>query len=424
MMQFMFRGILSLLLISTYYISQAQNIAYKDTIYRDGIYSVIFEKKGQPFEVPVIALNSSERIKLQFDDLGEEQMDYYYKIVHCDRNWNPSPLLNENDYLDGFNNELIENYEISYAVYTDYIHYDLELPNDFTNWTISGNYILHIYADDDEESPTLTRRFVVSEQIAPMSVRQKRPLDALKVRSHFEMDIDLNLEDVNAFDPLREISIDILQNNNWNTRRKGLIGQYMAGDIFKYNYTDSITFPSYKEFRYFDIRPLTFTTEFVSTIDLSDEGAEVFIFRDKSRQFTNYLTDIDANGNFIIDVREGGRPEVRGDYAWVTFTLEYPEIFDGDIYIYGEMTDWDPKEAFRMQYEGDGVYRNTTLLKQGYYNYMYLIKRDNGKIDYQALEGSWHETENHYSIIAYYSQDEDRYDRVIGFTSFNSNRRN
>lgn len=398
---------------------QAQT--YTDTIYNQWIKSVVFQPTGQPLQMPIIKLNGPQRLQLSFDDLGDNELDYYYKIVHCDRNWQPTTSLQETDYLEGFNNELIQSYEPSRAIYTDYMHYELTLPNQFTGWTISGNYALIVYRDDADKTPIFTRRFIVSEQKATISHHLKRPIDALKVNSHIEMDFDVNLKELNVFDPLREVKLEVIQNTNWKTRRKGLIGRYMAGDLLKYNFADSITFPSLKEFRWFDIRPLTYTTENISTIDLTDEGADVYIFRDQSRLQRNYLTYDDANGQYVIGTVDGREADLYGDYAWVTFTLEYPEVLDGDIYIVGELSDWGLKEEYRMGYHPDTTYRNTVLLKQGYYNYMYAIKRNDGTVDYTGLEGSWHETENQYTAIVYYRRDEERFDRVIGTSNFNSN---
>lgn len=396
----------------------AQTAVYKDTIYDPDIRSVVLEKPGLglSYEMAVIPMNGG-RLTLEFDDLGPFEYDYYYEIIHCTRDWRRSPQLLEVDYLDGYNGELIDRYEPSQAVYSNYMHYKLDLPNDFTSWKLSGNYIINVYADDEDQSLLLTRRFVVVEQYVPISVEVKRPINRLKMRSHVEMDIDINLGEADVFDPQRELTLDIYQNGNWQESKTGMIGQTWAGDVWKYNYTDSITFKGYKEFREFDIRSLNYTTEFVSTIDLSDVGAEVYIFRDKSRNYQPYLFRNDADGNRVFTTREAQQrdPDVWGEYVDVTFTLEFPEIFDGDVYLMGKLTDWDVKDRFKMSYVSDDTYKATVQLKQGYYNYMYVVQQDNGVIDMERLEGSTRETNNNYTFLVYYAPNEGRYDRCIGY---------
>ena len=75
--------------------------------------------------------------------------------------------------------------------------------------------------------------------------------------------------------------------------------------------------------------------------------------------------------------------------------------------------------AYNNQING---YVASTLLKQGYYNYEFaLVDRKTKKADFSETEGNWYETENEYTIIIYYRPFGERYDRVIGAFSFQSN---
>ena len=68
-------------------------------------------------------------------------------------------------------------------------------------------------------------------------------------------------------------------------------------------------------------------------------------------------------------------------------------------------------------------YEGQLYLKQGYYNYGFALKqRGKTKGDLKSFEGSHSQTQNDYTVIAYYA-DPRGYDRVIGilFTdSFNN----
>jgi hypothetical protein len=57
-------------------------------------------------------------------------------------------------------------------------------------------------------------------------------------------------------------------------------------------------------------------------------------------------------------------------------------------------------------------------LKQGFYNYKYVIKHDldiKTKFNNGEVGGNFDETENSYSILVYYRDFGERYDRVVGF---------
>ncbi|HMR44348.1 MAG TPA: hypothetical protein PKC40_10970, partial [Saprospiraceae bacterium] len=85
-------------------------------------------------------------------------------------------------------------------------------------------------------------------------------------------------------------------------------------------------------------------------------------------------------------------------------------------------TNWKLKDEFKMAYNNQiNGYVASILLKQGYYNYVYaLVDRKTGKVSFEDTEGNWYETENDYTILAYYRPFGERYDRVIGAFNFKS----
>ena len=114
------------------YTTNAQNAkgVYEDRVYDDLLKSVQIYVGGQPAIVPYIGLNSGfQTFTLRFDELAEDANEFFYKVIHCDRNWKASKL-DEIEYLEGFNNEEIQNYEFSTNTYIDYVHYSLTLPYD------------------------------------------------------------------------------------------------------------------------------------------------------------------------------------------------------------------------------------------------------------------------------------------------------
>ena len=56
------------------------------------------------------------------------------------------------------------------------------------------------------------------------------------------------------------------------------------------------------------------------------------------------------------------------------------------------------------------------LLKQGWYNYEYVFLKGNSRNGVPTkFEGSHYETENDYTVLIYYRNPRERYDRVIGY---------
>ena len=66
-------------------------------------------------------------------------------------------------------------------------------------------------------------------------------------------------------------------------------------------------------------------------------------------------------------------------------------------------------------------YEKRLLLKQGYYNYIYVYK-DNRKtqVEEGVVEGNHWETENEYTVWAYYRETGGLYDRLIALQNISS----
>ena len=69
-----------------------------------------------------------------------------------------------------------------------------------------------------------------------------------------------------------------------------------------------------------------------------------------------------------------------------------------------------------MDYNAEkAIYEKAIMIKQGFVNYQYVIADKSGKIDAQnALDGNYFQTENNYTILVYYRENGQRYDRIIG----------
>ena len=54
-----------------------------------------------------------EKFEFVFDDLFGNEANYYYTITHCNYDWTQSQLT-VNEYVEGFDNQRIQNYENSF----------------------------------------------------------------------------------------------------------------------------------------------------------------------------------------------------------------------------------------------------------------------------------------------------------------------
>ena len=138
---------------------------------------------------------------------------------------------------------------------------------------------------------------------------------------------------------------------------------------------------------------------------------------DQKYSYDLYSIKNDINGKFIIQSKEKEISDIESDYTFVHFNLPMDKINFGDIYIIGGLSNWDLKDNFRLEYnKGTRKYEAKIYLKQGYYNYNYVIKdKKNNNIDASFIEGSHYQTRNDYYIYVYYRSASQRYDRFVGF---------
>ena len=150
----MFRKSYFILILSLLSIFTIAQEVYEDKTFVDYIASVKFTVKGLPVSLPIADLNRGGQIQLSFDDLEAGYKYYRYKFIHCNKDWTASNIETF-DYIDGFEDEELDNYKTSISTKVNYTHYWLDLPNNRMSWTKSGNYVLIIYEE----------QFVEGEQV-------------------------------------------------------------------------------------------------------------------------------------------------------------------------------------------------------------------------------------------------------------------
>jgi hypothetical protein len=462
------KNMITLILIClVQYASGQVKYKYSNAVYDPYIKTVSLEVGNNPISFPILELNSSQFFILKFDDLLNEERNLFYRIIHCDKNWKPSRLT-EIEYLSGFNDERLRNYDYSVNTKTQFIHYWQRFPNRDTNWKVSGNYLLVIY-EDNIDYPLLTRRFIVTERRVDVQMQGTFPADVGNIRYKQEMQIEINFEKFKMRNPVDEVSIVVMQNEDWNTFVDAT-PSFVIGNNLRFNRVGIFQFFGLAEYREFDIRSIYSLSRGVEKIERGKKYTDVFLRKHESRFSKPHLLTFDLNGKFYIQNFEGfnnrsmddiiaglanqigsdpnirqtlrdsisrslilsnplldnaNRAEerhIRSDYAHVVFALEVPDEYtDSDIYIIGGINDWEPREEFKMKYNpGSGYFEGEALLKQGYYNFYYAIKDPKGKLDYRSLEGSWTETENDYHALVYYRGFGELYDRIIGYNRFNT----
>ncbi|WP_010664546.1 type IX secretion system plug protein [Marinilabilia salmonicolor] len=388
----------------------------------DNIKTVLFHRNGWPMSYPVIGLGTGQKLFLSFDELGTEIKSYYYSVELYDKDWNPSGLM-RTEYARGDQMIPVEDFRRSFNTTFDYVHYEMVFPNENIDLLLSGNYVLKVFEGFKRESPVLVKRFMVNEQRVSVEAEVKYTMQS-SGRSNFqEIDFEVHYPGLSIMDPGTEVSVTVMQNGRTDNAITGLPPLFFGNDRMDFNYNREVILEGGNEFRWVDLRSLRFQSDHISDITFHDPFYHAEVFTDQHHGDKPYYYHKDFNGRYYIEIQEEQEPEVSADYAFVHFSLNWmPPVGGREVYLTGGLTNWLLTSQNKMEFDFDkDLYTLTLLLKQGYYNYQYLVVDDNdGRGAIMPVEGSFGRTENDYLILVYYRPAGGRYDRLIGTEVVNS----
>ena len=365
--------------------------------------------------MPVIRLNSGQRIHIEFDDLTHQYNRYAYKVIHCEADWTESEELFESDYIEGFaDGNTIDEMEESLNTNQLYTHYSLTLPNEHCRLKMSGNYKVDVYDDNDDSEPMLTACFMVVEPVMTVRMEVTPNTDIDVNKSHQQVSMEVGYNGLQVLQPERQIHTVVLQNGRWDNARLNAKPQYTMADGLRWDHNRDLIFDAGNEYRKFEVLDTDHPTLGIDRIRWDGKQFHAFVFADEPRP--NYLYDEDANGAFYIRNSDNIENNRISDYVQVHFQLMCPQPVSGDVYVNGVWTNDRFLEQYRMEYDyGSSSYQLTLPLKMGYYSYQYVMLDADGFAQVMPTEGSFFQTENEYYALVYYRQQGGRTDRLVGY---------
>lgn len=398
----------------------------EDKVFKDHIQSVRIFPAGSDdasqLNSPVVSLNASTPLLVRFDDLAFDPELYSAKLIHCDADWKKSQLR-DNDFLSVFNEFNIQDYDYSINTRIPYIHYRFQVPP----VTKSGNYILKVYRGRDESEVAFTKRFMVYEELFTVGANVVPPSQTANRGGAQQINTVINYSKGEVMDPTNQIKVVIRQNQRWDNSKLLQKPTFMneSSKLLRYELFDGENeFDAGNEFRFVDLRFIRATGVNIANVrvetDVIYADANVNVPR-PDQVYSQYL---DLNGQYFVytNDRPGGDPEVESEYMLVTFRLKAEES-SAPVYMIGSLTQWGKSPEAKLIWDPKlKVYQTTLLLKQGWYDYQFAIKRESGFAT-EKFEGSYFETENEYEVLVYFRNLGSRYDQLVSYINLNPNKR-
>ena len=241
-----------------------------------------------------------------------------------------------------------------------------------------------------------------------------------------KIDITLSHPDIEISNPFSQVTVTTLQNGAWVNAQTTHSPLFVQESNLLYTALDDNTFGGINEYRRFDARSSRFRGVRVANI-VQGTNDSLRLMPDANRAFLPYTYDIDQNGRYFIRKTDGGGdPEIFADYVWVTFTLPTSQVADEtDVYVYGQFTDYKVQQKYKLTYNLQyNAYQGTFLVKQGLYDFSYVLAQDIAlQPVFASFEGNHYETENEYYVLVYFKDVRLRYEQLAAVQRFRVNGR-
>ena len=407
--------IASILLLAAAFSANALDT--KTRVFDSGFKSLRACVEGGYYAPPVIELGGNDRIRIEFDELSSDLRYLRYSVLHCNADWTPSQLV-DSDYVNGFNEAEVTDYSFSSATFAPYVHYGISLPNENMQLLLSGNYLLRVYEEYEPEKPLLQVRFSIVENQVDIATELTSRTDIDYNQQHQQLNIMVDTKDYYVQNLYNDLKVVVTQNSR--TDNEVLVTNPMRVSSNKafFEHNRQLIFPAGNEFRRFEMTTTNYIGMGIDHYEYHAPYHHAVLQLDEPRAFASYSYDRTQYGRFTIRESNAFDSNTEADYMVTHFTLEMPELTNGDIYVDGEFTQHNFNANNQMHYNPETrSYELDLQLKQGAYNYQYLwIPDGSEKAQTGKIEGDFYQTVNEYQIKVYNRRMGERYDRLVGYS--------
>lgn len=370
---------------------------------------------------PVISLNGNNQIEISFDQLGATPGYFTYSIIHCNADWKPSILL-PYEYMDGLQNNYLDDYANSFNTHMDYVNFKLFLPNNDIQFKASGNYVVQIFSQENPEEPVLNACFSLVESGAEVQMKVSSITDK-GVNTKFQQ-VSFDLKYGNEIKmPLQDLRVFVQQNNRLDNEAAYVKPLSIQNGKAIYDHHPSLIFDAGNEYRAFEMTTTRYNGLNIETVEYHPPYFHTILHPDPIRNNRLYSYSEDLNGRIFIRNLDASDSDYEADYQFVHFYVPCEKPFLEEVYILSEafnnILDYRSKMTYSLE---EGGYVKSVLLKEGYYNYLYVTRKNNvSSANSSLIEGNFYETENEYSVWVYFRPSGARYDRLIGYQTLKYN---
>jgi CRISPR/Cas system-associated exonuclease Cas4 (RecB family) len=394
----------------------------KHTVLSPNIKSLQVVANTKWTSMPIMTLGADDVLHIAFDELSHDYHRYVAHLEHCEADWTPSTDIFDTDWLEGFNDIPIDDYEKSINTTVLFTHYQYTIPNSQCRLRMSGNYRLHILDEDNGNEEVLVAEFRVVEPIVDVGLGVTTNTDWGLNGRFQQVSMTVNYKGLRVTRPDEEFHIVLMQNAREDNMKENVKPNYLTPQGMKWEHNRSLIYEAGNEYHKFEVLDPSHITMGLERVwwDESERYYHAVPFLCEPQR--NYLYTEDANGAFYIRNSNNIENDLASDYVYVHYKLmPADEYADAQVFIDGKWTTGNPQD-YQMYYDSsDRSYNATILQKMGYYNYQLMMMDADGNTHLLPEEGSFYQTENTYQALVYYKATSDRSWRLVGYREITFN---
>lgn len=351
----------------------------------------------------------NDDIVLSFDHLTSIAQNFYLEIEHNDYRWNKSKIR-KNEFLNGYDNVRIKNYQNSYNTIQEYINYQFNLSNNEFKIKKSGNY--NIVVNDNYGNLIFNEKLIITGKNSTGIIEITRTDNLNYTESSHQLKVTIPCDNCQINSNQYDYVMVIYKNNDLTNPLVLYKPDYSIAGNFIY---DNLIFDAGLEYLNFDNSKILNSSSEIMEVKINN-NYETILYPDVLEN--KYSLEDDLNGNFKT-YSNTNNPRNESEYSLVHFKLSSKNLninpLKNDVFIVGDFNRHQIGDRFKLSFK-DKYLEKKILLKQGFYNYKYVI--NDSKND---IKNFW-QTENNYTAILYKKDRLDGYFKIISVASKNSSK--
>ena len=351
----------------------------------------------------------NDDIVLSFDHLTSVAQNFYLEIEHNDYRWNKSKIR-KNEFLNGYDNVRIKNYQNSYNTIQEYINYQFNLSNNEFKIKKSGNY--NIVVNDNYGNLIFNEKLIITGKNSTGIIEITRTDNLNYTESSHQLKVTIPCDNCQINSNQYDYVMVIYKNNDLTNPLVLYKPDYSIAGNFIY---DNLIFDAGLEYLNFDNSKILNSSSEIMEVKINN-NYETILYPDVLEN--KYSLEDDLNGNFKT-YSNTNNPRNESEYSLVHFKLSSKNLninpLKNDVFIVGDFNRHQIGDRFKLSFK-DKCLEKKILLKQGFYNYKYVI--NDSKND---IKNFW-QTENNYTAILYKKDRLDGYFKIISVASKNSSK--